>query len=363
MYRAYWMYRRLNLSLPRLLKVSGYILITIIIASIFSAIVIRGPLWFDGGTLAEIPNGSSRAQAITSDRSTLLQMFVIFGGFATVIFTIRSYFLNKSGQVADRYTKAASQLASEDAAERIGAIYALARLMRDSPADHRASIDLLAAFIRERCSKSQSTVDTDEEDLVVDDSYITGVNWTGTPPAIDVQTALNVLIRRPKKYERPWILLGGTNLSGAHFTNGWVDNLHFENSIMHGIDMVNSKAYQIVLARCDLRGANFSGSDLRNAHFQETDMRFTLLRWADLRNAGLEEADLRGAVFVKTILKGAELIDANLCGADLTSAIGLTSEQVAEAIIDNETKLPDYISKDALLRNRQLEEGEGDASS
>lgn len=306
-----------------------------------SCIGLEGPFWFDKSVITPISSTQGKSQTILSDRATLLQIFLVFGGFATIIFTIRSYFLAKSGQVADRYTKAASQLASDNAAERIGAIYALARLMRDSPTDHQASVDLLAAFVRQACPRSEQP---EVDDLVADADYESGVRWSGKPPPIDVQTALNVLARRPKRYERPWILLGKTNLAGARFVNGWLNNLHFEGAILRGADFVGAKARDIVLRECDLRSANLSGAKLLTAHLWGSDLRGAYLRWVDLRGAGLADADLRGVVFVAANLHEADLEDADLRGVDMTSVVGLTHEQLSPAVIDANTKLPDYLT-------------------
>ena len=42
---------------------------------------------------------------------------------------------------------------------------------------------------------------------------------------------------------------------------------------------------------------------------------------------------------------GAILIGTDLRGADLRSAIGLKAEQIEQAIIDKNTRLPDYLKR------------------
>ncbi len=51
--------------------------------------------------------------------------------------------------MTDRYTKATEQLGSDKLDVRIGGIYALERIARDSARDHPAVMEVLAAFIRE----------------------------------------------------------------------------------------------------------------------------------------------------------------------------------------------------------------------
>jgi hypothetical protein len=48
--------------------------------------------------------------------------------------------LSREGQATDRYTKAIEQLGSDKIDVRIGGIYALERVARDSPRDHPTTI-------------------------------------------------------------------------------------------------------------------------------------------------------------------------------------------------------------------------------
>ena len=57
-------------------------------------------------------------------------------------------------------------------------------------------------------------------------------------------------------------------------------------------------------------------------------------------NAHLEGADLSDAN-----LEGADLNEAHLEGANLFKAIGLTKEQLAQAILDDKTILPNYLQE------------------
>ena len=51
--------------------------------------------------------------------------------------------------MTDRYTKAIEQLGSDKLDVRIGGIYALERVARDSARDHPTVMEVLTAFIRE----------------------------------------------------------------------------------------------------------------------------------------------------------------------------------------------------------------------
>ena len=51
--------------------------------------------------------------------------------------------------MTDRYTRVIGQLGSDKLDVRIGGIYALERIARDSAIDHPTVMEVLAAFIRE----------------------------------------------------------------------------------------------------------------------------------------------------------------------------------------------------------------------
>ena len=78
----------------------------------------------------------------------------------------------------------------------------------------------------------------------------------------------------------------------------------------------------------DLTGSRIRGVNLRDA---------SLVR-AVLDGADLSYADLRGADLAETSMVGAILK-----GADLRNVKNLTHEQINQAIIDGETRLPDYL--------------------
>jgi hypothetical protein len=65
------------------------------------------------------------------------------------VYTARNFRVSREGQATDRYTKAITQLGDDKPDVRIGGIYALERVARDSKKDHPAVMEVLAAFVRE----------------------------------------------------------------------------------------------------------------------------------------------------------------------------------------------------------------------
>jgi uncharacterized protein YjbI with pentapeptide repeats len=84
------------------------------------------------------------------------------------------------------------------------------------------------------------------------------------------------------------------------------------------------------------------------------DVRGAFLRRTDLSDANLQRANLSAADFTNAVFKGADFKEANLertilRGADLTGAKNLTVAQLRAAVLDESTKLPDYISSRDVL--------------
>ncbi len=100
-----------------------------------------------------------------------------------------------------------------------------------------------------------------------------------------------------------------------------------------GADLSTAK-----LMRIDLSNGNLSQADLSCAYLIRSNLSGANLQNADLSEAVLSESNLTGAD-----LEGAELTDAYLNGADLSGAKNLTCDQVEFAIIDRDTKFPDYL--------------------
>lgn len=127
----------------------------------------------------------SWAHAATETARYDSRVLVISIGGALVVgigllYTARNYRLSHRGQVTDRFTQALERLGSDAMYVRIGGIYALEHVMRDSSDHHRDVVEVLVAFIRARAPQCEAV--SAEYDI---------------PPALDVQAALTALARRP----------------------------------------------------------------------------------------------------------------------------------------------------------------------
>jgi len=94
--------------------------------------------------------------------------------------------LTKQGQVTDRYTKAIEQLGSDNLGVRVGGIYALERIARDSAIDHPTVMEMLTAFIRENSHEQRPQPDPGSKERF---------------RRRDIQAAVSVVGRREVKHD------------------------------------------------------------------------------------------------------------------------------------------------------------------
>jgi Pentapeptide repeats (8 copies) len=237
--------------------------------------------------------GSVHETAVDNARGRLLTLGAGLFAAGALVFTARNFTLSREGQVTDRYTKAIGQLGSDKLDVRIGGIYALERIARDSKRDHPTVMEALTAFIREH---------SHEQWPVPDPGTHLAPPRTTRP---DVQAALTVVGNRDPKRDIRRVDLSRADLSGANLAGARLGGLIF------GRFLVNSSG-------ADLSGATLSGGTLRFAHLIGADLTGTDLTGADLTGADLRETDLTGAHLTRAHLYGAVLRGADLTGADLT---------------------------------------------
>lgn len=206
-------------------------------------------------------------------------------------------------QVTERFTQAINQLGTEGDDKvtiRLGGIYALERIARDSEKDHWAIMEVLTSFVQEK-SPLKDSEQAENQPL--------------TKIAKDAQAALTVIGRRES---RPSLEPEELDLSEAY--------------------LVRANLVKAHLNKARLVAANLIEADLSGAHLEEADLHCAKLNEAHLTNVKLIGADLRGANLIGAYLMNAELCGAKLDMADLRGAklnranlkgvLGLTKEQL-----------------------------------
>jgi uncharacterized protein YjbI with pentapeptide repeats len=233
--------------------------------------------------------------------------------------------ITEQGQVTDRFTKAIDQLGSDkDRLDvRIGGIYALERIARDSPRDQPAVIEVLSAYIREQS----------REEWLVPRSEVDPTLQRATRP--DVQAALTVIGRRDATNDRYRVDLQKAELYGADLRDAYLAEAFLFGAKLEQASLNDANLYRANLAiakldSADLRDANlsgaylvgtdFSGADLTGADLSVANLFRASLILTDLTRAHLAYAKLASAHFGQTILTGADLTGAELSDSDLSDS-------------------------------------------
>jgi Pentapeptide repeats (8 copies) len=205
----------------------------------------------------------------------------------TTALTLRAVELTEQGQVTDRYSKAIEQLGSDKLDVRIGGIYAVERIARDSPRDHPTIMEVLVAFIREHSPERWQPPEDKAETP----------DWPMRP---DVQAAATVIGRRTVRNDSHQINLAHAWLRGADFTGA-----RLGGADLTGANLAGARFFAANLGGANLSAANLDGADLYAAYLDS----------ANLDGANLAHASLRGANLTGAFLGHARLDSANLDGA------------------------------------------------
>jgi len=267
--------------------------------------------WLAGHDVGSI-KGPLHETALDNARGRLLTLGAGLLAAGALAYTARNYRLTREGQVTDRYTKAIEQLGSDKLDVRIGGIYALERIARDSARDHPTVIEVLVAFIREHSREQWPLAEHGAHTL---------------PPRIrpDVQAALTVVGRRNVRNDRQLTALTDARLIGADLRYR-----DFTRADFTGADLTGA----------DIRGANLTDANLTDAKLSGADLEWAILTHADLTRADLTDADLTDAKLTDTTLTSAKLTRANLTRASFLADLfrtNLTRADLTDANLTDAT--------------------------
>jgi uncharacterized protein YjbI with pentapeptide repeats len=353
------------------------------------------------GTMPLKAEEKARIDAETSARVALIQgiggflVFVTAGvSWLNLKATQRNVLIAEEKQITERFSKAVELLSSNSIHSRLGGIYALERISRDSARDYWQVMELLTAFVREKTRTKNkgepfhiidynADITIEEGDEYYEDDLNDADEWNGIirkpnhdyiyRAPVDIQAVLTALGRRLREYENNEdhsLDLSWTDLRGVVLTGDFT-GINFESANLQGAKLANANLAKAKLTKANmelarfemvdfqeadlenaqlawtrfqstnLRGANLNHADLNEAHLWNTDLIKASLQKVDLTNAILEEvnlerADLSESSLCGSVFKQTDFSQANLSGADLrtanfSSALNLTSAQIKSA--------------------------------
>ncbi|MEO1148577.1 MAG: pentapeptide repeat-containing protein [Cyanobacteria bacterium J06638_22] len=186
----------------------------------------------------------------------VLQTLGGLGFIATAYLAWRNFQITEDRQVSERFGQAVKMLADEQIEVRLGGIYLLERIAKDSKEDHPVVMEVLTSFIREKARFENPQ--------------------TSSIPQ-DIQSALTVIGRRKTDYD------------------------------VQRLDLSRTRLQEAFLVRADLQKAYLEGVDLQEATLVGAKLQEAYLEGAKLQGAYLMEAKLQGAYLWRTDLQKANL--------------------------------------------------------
>jgi hypothetical protein len=212
-------------------------------------------------------------------------------------------------RITELYTKAVDQLGADQAAVRLGGLYALERLANTTTTQQGTIANVICAYLRMPYNSPPTLAsDANEDDRKERDRLIQEQETRSA--------ALEILVRHggrgyPEEDRWPGLWF---RLQRASLINADLIEANLDSADLSGADLTGAILHNAYLGDANLSGGtNLRRADLSYADLGCADLSNAILTDSDLRNANLRRADLRGAD-----LRGADLTNANVSEACLT---------------------------------------------
>jgi uncharacterized protein YjbI with pentapeptide repeats len=295
----------------------------------------------------------------------LIALIVAFGQFKTA--RLRHEEQTRADlqrRITESFSKAAEQLGSDKLEVRLGGIYTMERISKESPADYWTVMETLTAFVRERAQWKETVLD--EESIF--DPEKEGEKTRQIRCPTDIQAAMTVIRRRDEKSRKRegsmgWRIdlqgvdvrgtmlyaahLEGADLRRAHLEGAILTEAHLEGAMLYAAHLEGADLSGAHLERAILYGARLEGANLYAAHLEGAILYEAHLERAILYEAHLERADLSEAHLERAILYEAHLERADLSDANFEDVEGADDSQMALARGNANTVLPKGIKRPA----------------
>ncbi len=192
---------------------------------------------------------------------------------------------------------------------RIGGLYALERIARDSSEDRITVMEILCAYIRENCKPDTSCLPAD------DASWEEWLKWdTDSRPEMrsDVNAAISVINHRGKvqqEFERAhgFILdLNGVDFRGLNIDLKSFSHSNFKNAKLQGASITDSDIQDSAFIGTKLIGARFFNTNLSGSAFLGCRFDFAAFGRAKLNSTIYSACHFPHTSFAETKLRGAE---------------------------------------------------------
>jgi len=255
---------------------------------------------------------------------------------------------DKQRRIIESFSKATEQLGSDKLEVRLGGIYTMERISRESSPDYWPVMETLTAFVRHRARWKMA-------DKAAPENLPSESPGDKTMPT-DIDAVLSVICRREQvNYQREvamgWTLdlrradLEGASLKDAHLENANLYRAHLERAFLREAYLTLAFLGEAHLEEAILVQVHLEMAHLKDAHLTRAALEFACLQGANLEGANLEGALLTNANLEGAKLQGALLMDAHLEGANLAYASGLEEGRLSAAHGDAMTILPKDVAR------------------
>jgi hypothetical protein len=271
--------------------------------------------------------------------------------YNTYNLNIKKQDLDREGQMTDRFAKAITHLGDATLSIRLGGMYELERVAKDSKKDQESVIVILASYVREKSPVIRN-------DQPIKSEAITAENNERKTLPIDIQAALTIIGRRTVTNDQlPFeIDLSNCYLAGANLSDLDFQSTNFSGSDLSGVNFRGTnfgwrgKTQPPDADAFNYPKTRFINSDLSGANFGFANLFIADFSGANLTGADLEASNLAMTRFHNTNLSKAKLPNSQDSEVQIDGiwrhkhSSGITLEQLERAIIDEETILPPSIA-------------------
>lgn len=249
----------------------------------------------------------------------------------------------EQGHITDRFTKAVEQLGNDHLEVRVGAIYALERIAKDSARDYWAIIETFATYVRqeslERTKRSaQAAAERESASSEGDAPDAPSAPRKEEPEydtPVDIEAILTIFGRRQKEEikkfysDKKLIKLYGAQLNRVQWKE---ENLEYidlsgsnlQNTVFVKTTFKNSKFVQANFNEARFEGVVFDDADCSGASFEKAVFQEVTATGANFQQAKLKQADLKNATLQNADFSHADLAD--FSHADLRGETSLFRE-------------------------------------
>ena len=209
----------------------------------------------------------------------------------------------EAGQRQERLKNAIEHLGHSSNSVRMGGVYELFHLAKDTEYLRQTVMDILCAHIRQT---------TRGKDYQAEHKI---------KPSEEIQGLLTLLFMEGHDiFEDCPTNLQGSYLNGATLSQARLKKANLIEAQLQEANLMEAQLQEAILSKAQLQGTNLLEAQLQRANLMAVQLQGADLRYAQLQGTSFFRARLQGADLSKAQLQGAHLVYAQLQKADLRQA-------------------------------------------